>query len=153
MKGFGKVILSMAVTCLVSAIPASAQIVDGVDFRTSFPFYVGNAHMPAGSYKVTQSGLDDQILLIQSENGSHSAFIDFVPTESATTYADTKAIFHNYGDTEYLNKLWVEGETYGIKVEPTKAESKVAASADTVEHALSANKLPGKGQSAALVSH
>jgi hypothetical protein len=35
MKGFGKVILSMAVTCLDSAIPASAQIVDGVDLTTS----------------------------------------------------------------------------------------------------------------------
>jgi hypothetical protein len=153
MRSFGKIVLSMAVTCLVAAIPASAQIVDGLDFTTSFPFYVGNAQMPAGSYKVTQSDLDDTILLIRSDDGSHSALIDFVPTHSTTHHASSDVTFHKYGDTEYLNRLWVEGQKYGMKVEPTKAESKLAASTTTLEHSLAANKLPGKRESAALVSH
>ena len=153
MKSFGKVVLSMAVTCLVSAIPASAQIINGLDFTTSFPFYVGNAQMPAGSYKVTQSDMDDSILLIQSADGSHAALIEFIPTHSDTYHANSDVTFHKYGNTEYLNRLWVEGQKYGMKVEPTKAEGKLAASTSPVEHSLPANKLSGKGEAAALAPH
>ena len=153
MKSFGKVVLCMAVACLVTAIPASAQIVDGLDFKTSFPFYVGNARMPAGSYKVTQSDMDDTILLIQSDDGSHSAFIDFIPTESTTDHANSDVTFRKFGNTDFLNRLWVGGQQYGMQVEQTKAESKLAASASTVEHTIAANKLAGKGQTAALSSH
>ena len=153
MKSFGKVILSMALTFLVSAIPASAQITDGLDFTTSFPFYVGNTQMPAGAYKVTQSNMDDSILLIESADGSHSAFIDFTPTHSDTYHANSDVTFHKYGNTEYLNRLWVEGQKYGMKIEPTKAESKLAASTSAVEHSLAANKLSAKGESAAIASH
>jgi hypothetical protein len=153
MKSFAKVVLSMAITCLVSAIPASAQIADGLDFTTSFPFYVGNAQMPAGSYKVTQSDMDETILAIRSEDGSHSALIDFIPTHSDTHHATSDVTFHKYGNTEYLNRLWVGGQKYGMKVEPTKRESKLAASSSTVEHSLAANSVAGKGESAALVSH
>ena len=153
MKSLSKVVLSMALTCLVSAIPASAQIINGLDFTTSFPFYVGNAQMPAGSYKVTQSDTDDSILLIQSADGSHAAFIDFTPTHSDTYHTNSDVTFHKYGNTEYLNRPWVEGPKYGMKVEPTKAESKLAASTSTVEHSLPANKLSGNGQSTAVVPH
>jgi hypothetical protein len=143
----------MAVACLGAAIPASAQIVDGLDFTTSFPFYACNARMPAGSYKVMQSNMDNTILTIQSADGSHSAFIDFIPTEAATDHAHSDVTFRKYGDTDFLNRLWVGGQEYGMKVEETKAESKLAASASTVEHTVAANKLPAKGQSAALTSH
>jgi hypothetical protein len=47
--------------------------------------------------------------------------------------------FHKYGDTEYLNRIWVEGQRYGMKVDPTKAETKAAANANVVEHSLSAS--------------
>ena len=153
MKSFGKIVLCMAVACLATAIPASAQILDGLDFKTSFPFYVGNARMPAGSYKITQSDMDDTILFIQNEDGTHSAFIDFIPTESTTDHANSDVTFRKYGNTEFLNRLWVGGQEYGMRVEPTKAESKLAASASAVEHSVAANKLAGNGQSAALTSH
>ena len=153
MKSFGKIVLRMAVACLVTAIPASAQILDGLGFKTSFPFYVGNARMPAGSYKVTQSGMDNSILSIDSEDGSHSAFIDFIPTEASKDHSHSDVTFRKYGNTDFMNRLWVGGQEYGMQVEQTKAESKLAASASPVEHTLAANKLPGKGQSAALASH
>jgi hypothetical protein len=152
MKSFGKIVLCMAVACLVTAIPASAQILDGLDFTTSFPFYVGNARMPAGSYQVTQSGMDNSILSIDSKDGSHSAFIDFIPTESDSDHAHSDVTFRRYGNTDFLNRLWVGGQEYGMRVEPTKAESRLAASTSAVEHSIAANKLTGKGESAALTT-
>jgi hypothetical protein len=35
--------------------------------------------------------------------------------------------FNKYGDTEYLNRIWVEDQEYGMKVDPTKAEMNASA--------------------------
>jgi hypothetical protein len=124
MKNLSKLVVGMGLLSLLSVMPLAAQINNGVNFTTSFPFYAGNAKMPAGSYKITQSDLDmdASILQIQSNDGVHSALVTF----------------HKYGDTEYLNRIWVEGQEYGMKVDPTKAETTAGANANVVEHSLSA---------------
>ena len=139
MKNVSKLVVRMGLLSLLSVMPLSAQIDNGVRFTTSFPFYVGNAKMPAGSYKITQSDMDESILQIQSNDGVHSALIEFVPTHSAQPHPHFDITFHKYGDTEYLNRIWVQGQKYGMKVDPTKAETKAAANANVVEHSLSAS--------------
>jgi hypothetical protein len=138
MKKISKLVVGMGLLSLLSVMPLAAQIVDGVEFTTSFPFYAGNAKMPAGSYKITQSDMDESILQIQSNDGVHSALVEFIPTHSAQPHPHSDVTFHKYGDTEYLNRIWVEGQQYGMKVDPTKAEMKTAANANVVEHSLSA---------------
>jgi hypothetical protein len=96
--------------------------------------------MPAGSYQVAQSGVDGDILLIQSSDHSHAALIDFTPTYSPRDHVQSDVTFHRYGNKEYLNRLWVGGQEYGLKVEPTKAEEKLAAATSPVEHSLAATK-------------
>jgi hypothetical protein len=83
MKNVSKLVVRMGLLSLLSVMPLAAQILNGVDFTTSFPFYAGNAKMPAGSYKVTQSDMDADILQIQSNDGVHSALVEFIPTHSA----------------------------------------------------------------------
>jgi hypothetical protein len=139
MKKVSKLVVGMGLLSLLSVMPLTAQIEDGVDFTTSFPFYAGNAEMPAGSYKITQSNMDESILQIQSTDGTHSALVEFIPTHSAQPHPHSDVTFHKYGDTEYLNRVWVEGQEYGMKVDPTKAETKAAANAKVVEHSLSAS--------------
>ena len=139
MKNVSKLVAGMGLLSLLSVMPLAAQIDNGVDFTTSFPFYVGNAKMPAGSYKITQSDMDAPILEIQSNNGVHSALVDFIPTQSAQPHPHSDVTFHKYGDTEYLNRVWVEGQEYGMKLDSTKAETKAAANANAVEHSLSAS--------------
>jgi hypothetical protein len=95
--------------------------------------------MPAGSYKITHSDVDENILQIQSSDGVHSALLEFIPTQSEQPHAQSDVTFHKYGDTEYINRIWVEGQEYGMKVDATKAETKAAASAKVVEHSLSAS--------------
>ena len=113
MKNLSKLVVGMGLLSLLSAMPLAAQIADGVDFTTSFPFYAGNARMPAGSYKITQSDMDESILQIQSTDGTHSALVEFIPTHSAQPHPHSDVTFHKYGDTEYLNRVWVEGQEYG----------------------------------------
>src|ERR1700756_3302422 len=139
MNKLSRLVVMTGLLSLLSVIPLAAQIADGVDFTTSFPFYAGNAKMPAGSYKITQSDMDESILQIQSNDGVHSALVEFIPTHSAQPHPQSDVTFHKYGDTEYLNRIWVQGQKYGMKVDPTKAETKAAANANVVEHSLSAN--------------
>jgi len=139
MKNVRKLVVKTGLLSLLSVMPLAAQILNGVDFTTSFPFYAGNAKMPAGSYKITQSDMDTSILQIQSNDGVHSAFLEFVPTHSAQPHPHSDVTFHKYGNTEYLNRIWVQGQKYGMKLEPTKAETKAAASANVVEHSVTAS--------------
>ena len=141
MKKISKLIAGMGLLSLLSVMPLTAQIVNGVDFRTSFPFYAGNTRLPAGSYKITQSDIetDASILQIQSSDGTRSALVDIIPTQSAQPHPHTNVTFHKYGDTEYLDRVWVEGQEYGMKVDPTKAETKAATSTNVVEHSVAAN--------------
>jgi hypothetical protein len=139
MKNLGKLVVKTGLLSLLSVVPLAAQIANGVDFTSAFPFYVGNAKLPAGTYKITQSDTDTSILQIQSNDGTHSAFIDFTPTYSAQPHPHSDVTFQKYGDAEYLNRIWIEGQQYGMKVDPTKSEMKAAAGVGVEEHSPSAN--------------
>jgi hypothetical protein len=137
MKNLSKLVAGMGLLSLLFVMPLAAQIENGVDFTTSFPFYAGNVWMPAGSYRITQSEVVSSILEIQSSDRVHSAFLDIIPTQSVQPHAQSDVTFHKYGDTEYLNRIWAEGQQFGMEVEPTKAELKAAAKANAVEHSSS----------------
>jgi hypothetical protein len=140
MKNVSKLVVKMGLLSLLSVMPLAAQIVNGVDFTTPFPFYAGDAKMPAGSYKITQSEVGESTLQIQSSDGAHAALVDFIPTYSVEPHPHSDVTFHKYGNTEYLNRIWIEGQEYGMKLDPTKAEIKAAANANVVEHSLSASR-------------
>jgi hypothetical protein len=140
MNNFGKVVLKMGFLSLLCVMPLAAQIDNGVNFTTSFPFYGGNTKMPAGSYKITRTDATEALLLVQSKDGVHSGFVDFTTTHSEQPHSQSDVTFHKYGNTEYLNRVWLEGQRYGMKIDPTKAEAKAAANANVVEHSLTASK-------------
>jgi hypothetical protein len=136
MKNLLKIAVAAVALTLGSALPVLAQIDNGMDFTTSFPFYAGKTEMPAGSYKITQTDIDANELLIQSGDGKHSAFVDFIPMHAEEPHAHSDVTFHKYGDVEYLNRIWVVGQRYGMKVDPTKAELNAASNVAVVEHTV-----------------
>ena len=140
MKSFYKAALATAGLVLGSAVPVMSQIDNGMDFTTSFPFYAGNAKMPAGSYKITQTDVDMQELLIQSADGKYSTFVEFIATRSLQPHTQSDVTFQKYGSVDYLDRIWVEGQRYGMKLDPTKAEKKAAANAGPVEHSIVGKK-------------
>jgi hypothetical protein len=136
MKHRLKVVVAAVALTLGSALPALAQIEDGLGFTTSFPFYAGNAKMPAGSYKVTPVDNDANELRIQRADGKYSAFVEFIPTHAEDPHPHSDVTFHKYNDVEYLNRVWVVGQRYGMKLEPTKAEQQVASTTAVAEHTV-----------------
>jgi len=137
MKNFCKLAVMTGLMLLSFGMSAVAQIANGVDFTTSFPFYAGNAKMPAGAYTITQPPDEDNtVLLIQSKDGSHVAFLDIAPTQAANPHPQTDISFNKYGTTEYLSQVWVGGQSYGMQILPTKAEQKAASKAAAEQHSV-----------------
>ena len=141
MKNLLKVAGASGLLFLLFAIPGTAQIMNAVNFTTTFPFYAGNTKMPAGSYRITPSNISDNVLQIESSTGSHSAFIEYVPTQAESGHKATDVSFKKYGTTDFLDRIWVGGQTYGMQIEPTKVEQKLAASSQPQAHSVS-----GKGK-------
>jgi hypothetical protein len=138
MNSINKSILKIGLLSLLSVMPLAAQIDNGVDFKTSFPFNAGVSKLPAGNYKVFQPDMNIDTLQIQSMDTLHSVFVDFIPTQSLQPRSQSAVTFEKYGDTSYLNRVWIEGQNYGIKVHPTKVETEAAADANVTQHSTAA---------------
>ena len=137
MKNFLKMLGTGAFLCLLLAVPGVAQIANGLDFTTTFPFWAGTAKLPPGTYTVSQSDQTQNILKLASKDGKHTVMVEFMATQAEDAHAATDVSFHRYGTAEYLTLIWVGGQKYGMKLEPTKAEKKAAAAAKPETHSVS----------------
>ena len=136
MNTVGKLVMRIGFLSLLSVMPLAAQIDTSVDFTTSFPFYAGNAKLPAGNYRVLQPDMGADILRIQNIDNSRSIFVDFTPTQSLQPHRNSAVSFEKYGDTDYLDQVWIAGETYGIKADPNKVEGAAAAAVNAGQHTV-----------------
>jgi hypothetical protein len=141
MKKLLKLAGASGLLCLLFTIPATAQITNSVNFTTAFPFYAGNTKLPAGSYSISPSSYGTTILLIENSAKTHSAFIEYTPTQAETGHTATDVTFKKYGTTEFLNRIWVGGQQFGMMIEPTKVEQKLAEAGTPNAHSV-----PAKGQ-------
>ncbi len=133
MNNIGNVLLKMGLLSLLSVMPLAAQIDNGVDFTASSPFYAGDVKLPAGNYKVARLDDNADILQVENRDDLRSVLVDFTPTESAIPHRDSAVTFEKYGDTDYLDRVWIEGEEYGIRVDPGRVET--SAEANATQHA------------------
>jgi hypothetical protein len=123
MNNFGKFLIKMGLLSLLSVMPLAAQIDNGVDFAAPFPLYAGNVKLPAGDYKVARLDENTNVLQVENRDDLQSVLVDFTPTESALPHRNSAVTFNKYGDTDYLDRVWLEGEEYGISVDPGKVET------------------------------
>src|ERR1700732_4114043 len=110
MKTFQKFTALMSIVWLLSAIPAMTQVDNRLTFQAPFAFYAGNAKLPAGDYTVTQQDDNADLLLIESADGFHSVFVDYMTDDSDTSPAKTEVTFNKYGNTEFLGRISVQGQ-------------------------------------------
>jgi hypothetical protein len=137
MKPFQKLAVLMSMLFLLAAIPAMAQIDNSVTFQASFAFYAGNAKLPPGSYTVRQPDDTAELLLIESADGSHSVFVDYVPDDSGNPPSKTEVTFNKYANAEFLSRISVQGQN-SMQILASKVEQNAAKAAAAVRHSLSA---------------
>jgi hypothetical protein len=136
MKNIWKAIGLTGLLCVLFVMPAVAQIANGVDFTTTFPFYAGNTKLPAGTYTIVQSDLGQGIALIRDQKSVHTAFIDFQPTSSQQPMSKSEITFNKYGNTDFLSQIAIAGESTGMQIEPSKAEKKMAETTKPTAHTV-----------------
>jgi hypothetical protein len=134
MSNYGKVLLSMGLLSLGSVFPLTARVGNGVKFKTPFPFYVGHAKMPTGSYVITEpEDLSSTLIFVRSADGLSSAAIFVIGTQSSQPQRQTVVVFEKYGETLYLDKVLIDGDTSGVMALPTKAEKRAEGNASVTE--------------------
>jgi hypothetical protein len=142
MKKRGRWIVLTGMISLLFALTALGQITTSLNFETTFPFYAGNAKLPAGTYRVTPATESTGLLLLESTDGHHSVFIEYVPSNSEKAHGQTDVIFNKYGKNDFLDMLWIQGQSYGMQIAPTKFEQAAAKTGSPVRHSV-----PAKGGS------
>jgi hypothetical protein len=114
---------------LTAGVPqARAQVTSAVQFTTSFPFAVGYATVPAGTYTIRRDDDDPSILLLTGEHVGVLFLTDNI--ESRDAAAKTEIVFDRYGDGYVLKDIWMEGSTTGAEAMRAEAERHVAKHAD-----------------------
>ena len=138
MNTLKKLIAPLGLLSILCAIPSMAQIANSVKFDAPSAFYAGNAKMPAGSYTVTQPDIDSNLLLIEDDKGSHSAFVEYEVGSSNTSHSESDVTFNKYGNVDFLSAIWIQGEDSEMRILPSKVEKNAAKAASAQKHSLSA---------------
>jgi hypothetical protein len=111
---------ALTIGTLASTQTAAAQSGNAVALADiPFTFQSGNAHMPAGEYKVIRTS--DHLILLRGPANT-TDFVIVNDTASLTAPTKGKLVFHRYGDKYFLREIWTEGSTNGLQCPKSRAE-------------------------------
>jgi hypothetical protein len=116
--------IALGVLMFAGVQNASAQIIDTVEFTTTFPFTIGDTSVPAGSYTIRPD--DDNPRVLELFGQKTSALFQVDAVDAPSTPSKTELVFSRYGDTYVLKNIWIEGSASGARTLPTEGERHVA---------------------------
>lgn len=118
-------LLFAAALALVVTTVASAQSTK-VKVTVPFSFIVNRATLPAGQYLVQSVDIEGKILAIRNVETNTTNLVMFNSCTSPASMKQTKIIFHRYGESYFLNRIWVAGNNFGHELSPSPREKEVA---------------------------
>jgi hypothetical protein len=110
---------------IASVQNVSAQVLDPVEFTTTFPFTVGAGTVPAGSYTIRPDDENPGILELQGRD--RTVFFEANNMSARTTPKETEVVFKRYGDGYILKDVWVAGSDTGAESVSAEGERQAAA--------------------------
>src|SRR5947209_4196000 len=114
--------LSLLVSMLAAAAPASAKSGNDLRAQVPFDFYVGDRLISAGDCRVTSVNSDDSGLRIDANGGRQSAVtMTHMASGSVNKKANPRLVFHKYGDQYFLAAVW-GAEQDGRELRESKRE-------------------------------
>jgi hypothetical protein len=116
--------IAAGIIVLAGVQNASAQIVDRVEFTTAFPFTVGHATVPAGSYTITPDEDNPQFLQLRGDRVG--VFFQTENTEVRELPSKTEVVFNRYGDGYLLKEIWIAGSNAGAETMAAEPERHMA---------------------------
>jgi len=119
-------VLFTAALALLVTTAASAQTTIRVRTNIPFSFVVNRATLPPGEYSLESADSLGQVLMISGLNSKSKNLVITRASRSTTVAANTKLIFHRYGDSYFLNEIWVAGNDTGHELPASPREKEVA---------------------------
>jgi hypothetical protein len=93
--------------------------------QVPFDFIVKGNILPAGECVIEAQGGGQPQLMVSS--GGHSLFVLPYATQSSAPSAETKLVFHRYGNRYFLSRISSEGSNRGYALPAGKAEKEMRA--------------------------
>ena len=122
MKTTVRTMMFVTLTALVGATAAHAQVTDKMEFKTAFPFTVGNTKYPAGSFTVRPADETDPNVL-EITNGTITTLVMVEPELPRPTQAvKDEVVFKKYGNEYVLREIWDGADGTGARTEMSPAE-------------------------------
>lgn len=110
----------LALALFAASQPARAQRRLVADIP--FAFTAGNMTLPAGEYRVQKLTDDPATLLIQRTDGRAAMAVITYAASSDAPQAQSKLVFHRYGDRYFLSQIWAAGKTVGRQLQKSRQE-------------------------------
>lgn len=117
-------LLAAGIVMIAGVHNASAQIDNALEFTTSFSFTAGNATLPAGSYTITPSDDDPQVL--ELTGAGTSVFFLTDSAQPKTTPSKDEVVFSRYGGQYVLKNIWTMGSDVGYVTENALGERHIS---------------------------
>jgi hypothetical protein len=88
-----------------------------------FPFHVGDAVLPAGSYAVSHS---NDVLIIRAQTGKPAVLMVTSAAARFQPSASSMLNFNRYGENYFLASVWEKGVRNGCEIRKSRAEKEIA---------------------------
>jgi hypothetical protein len=99
---------------------ASAQVIGSIEFTTTFPFAVGYANVPAGTYTIRPDDDNPAILRLTGTNVGVLFLTENIQTPNVAD--KTEVVFKHLGDSYVLKDVWMQGSDTGAEATAAEAE-------------------------------
>jgi len=124
---------------------AHAQITAEIRAKIPFSFYVQETKLPAGTYLLKMmDNTDLNVMQIESADYEFSVMFPVDAAQLSNAPANTELMFHQYGNDEYLSRIFEKGNPDGDRVVLTHHESEMQKTETTSqEHSVPAERHGG----------
>lgn len=122
-------LLSLTLAFGLTGLFSQGPMYDTVIVNLPHPVTVRGTVLEPGEYQIKQmqSASNTRVLHIYGNRGMHlETTVMTIPALDNKTPEDTKVTLHNFGDTYYFDKVWVQGKNYGYEFPlPDDAKSRM----------------------------
>jgi hypothetical protein len=104
---FGRLLTTIGLSAVLGGSLMQAQPKPAGKADIPFAFHVRDSALPAGSYTVQKIGTAGMVEIRNNDTGQ--AILALAPPKRSGNTADSKLVFHKYGDRYFLSELWLAG--------------------------------------------
>ena len=116
LKAAAPVLFSLCLAA-VCAPWLGAQITNQIRAHVDHSFIIGNKTLPPGDYTFRMEGDTNQgVIVVQNGRGDNVEQFAVRQSVDSHTPRHTELVFHKYGNTEFLTKIYEGGNKDGVAV-------------------------------------